>query len=227
MTRPPYSRLFEKLSYTFKDIDLLERALRHRSAGKDNNERLEFLGDAVLGLVVAEALAQAFPGAREGELSRMRANLVKGTTLAKIAQEFALGDYVLLGAGELKSGGHRRESILADAVEALIGAMYNEAGFDTTRVVVRGWFLARLQALSRGDKLKDPKTRLQEYLQSQNVALPVYELVEQAGMHHEQLFVVSCSTELMEQAVSARAASRKKAEQAAAELMLSQLQVES
>lgn len=227
MTGSAYSRLFDELSYTFEDVELLERALRHRSAGKDNNERLEFLGDAVLSLVMAEALAEAFPGAREGELSRMRANLVKGTTLAKIAKEFALGDYVLLGAGELKSGGHRRESILADALEALIGAIYNEAGFETTRTVVRSWFLPRLQVLARGDKLKDPKTRLQEYLQSQGASLPVYELVDQAGMPHEQEFVVSCSTQLLKQTVSARAPSRKKAEQAAAELMLSQLQVES
>ena len=165
MTQTSYSCLFEKLSYTFKDTALLERALRHRSAGKDNNERLEYLGDAVLGLIMAEALAEAFPGAREGELSRMRANLVKGTTLARIAKEFSLGDYVLLGAGELKSGGHRRESILADTVEALIGAIHMEAGFDTARATVRRWFSPRLQALARGDELKDPKTRLQEFLQ--------------------------------------------------------------
>lgn len=227
MTEPSYSRLFDKLSYTFEDTDLLQRALRHRSAGKDNNERLEYLGDAVLGLVMAEALAEAFPGAREGELSRMRANLVKGTTLARIAKEFSLGDYVLLGAGELKSGGHRRESILADVVEALIGAIHSEAGFETARVTVRGWYASRLQVLARGDELKDSKTRLQEYLQSQGAALPVYNLVDQEGMPHEQLFVVSCSTELAAQTVTARAASRKKAEQAAAEIMLSQLQVES
>ncbi len=227
MNRVSYTRLFGKLSYTFQDVELLERALRHRSAGKDNNERLEYLGDAVLSLVVAEALSEAFPGSREGELSRMRANLVKGTTLAKLAREFSLGDYVLLGAGELKSGGHRRESILTDTVEALIGAIYNEAGFEQARAVVRGWFVPRLQALARGDKLKDPKTRLQEYLQSQGASLPSYELVEQDGMPHEQFFVVSCKTDLIEHSVSARAASRKKAEQAAAELMLNELQVES
>lgn len=227
MTQASYSRLFEKLSYTFKDTQLLERALRHRSAGKDNNERLEFLGDAVLSVVVAEALAESFPAAREGELSRMRASLVKGTTLAKIAREFSLGDYLLLGAGELKSGGHRRESILADTLEALIGAIYYEAGFDATRLLVRGWFDVRLQALARGDNLKDAKTRLQEFLQSQGSPLPVYELVEQDGMPHEQTFVVSCTTQLYETTITARAPSRKKAEQAAAELMLNQLQVES
>ncbi|HCS25979.1 MAG TPA: ribonuclease III [Spongiibacteraceae bacterium] len=222
-----YPRLFERLSYTFQDIGLLERALRHRSAGKDNNERLEYLGDAVLSLVMAEALAEAFPAAREGELSRMRANLVKGATLAKIAKEFGLGDYILLGQGELKSGGHRRESILADAVEALIGAIHSEAGFETARATVRLWYSARLQALARGDELKDPKTRLQEYLQSQGAALPVYDLVDQEGMPHEQEFVVSCTTELAKEAVTARAASRKKAEQAAADIMLNRLQVES
>lgn len=223
MPDPGYSRLFDKLAYTFKDADLLERALRHRSAGKDNNERLEYLGDAVLGLVMAEALSEAFPGAREGELSRMRANLVKGTTLAKIAKEFSLGDYVLLGAGELKSGGHRRESILADVVEALIGAIHCEAGFETARSTVRHWFSSRLQALARGDELKDPKTRLQEYLQSRGAALPVYELLDQEGMPHEQFFVVSCATSIVKDVVRARAASRKKAEQAAAEMMLDQL----
>ncbi|MBB3046002.1 ribonuclease-3 [Litorivivens lipolytica] len=222
-----YRKLSNHLGYVFQDTALLERALRHRSAGKDNNERLEFLGDAVLSLVIAEALSQHFPSAPEGELSRMRASLVKGATLAKVAREFELGDYVLLGGGELKSGGHRRDSILADVVEALIGAIYTEAGFATARDCVQRWFKARMESLSSGEALKDAKTRLQEFLQARAEALPDYSLVEQSGLAHEQQFEVSCRTALHPEPVQARAGSRKKAEQAAAQAMLDILQSKS
>lgn len=216
--------LEERLGYRFADPALLDRALRHRSAGKDNNERLEFLGDAVLSLVIAEFLSERFPSAREGELSRMRSTLVKGVTLAKLAREFALGDYVLLGSGELKSGGHRRDSILADVVEALIGAIYTEAGFDVARQCVRTWFDARIDKIAPGEALKDPKTRLQEFLQAKGAALPEYELVDQSGQPHNQIFEVRCSTRLGGKIVTASATSRKKAEQAAAQQMLQLLQ---
>ena len=227
MTLSSHVALFERLGYTFADSRLLERALRHRSAGKDNNERLEYLGDAVLSLVIAEALIEAFPEAPEGELSRMRSSLVKGVTLAKLAREFSLGDYVLLGSGELKSGGHRRESILADVVEALIGAIYIEAGFDEARARVRDWFEPRLRSLASGDALKDPKTRLQEFLQARGGELPRYKLVKRHGQAHAQEFEVSCRVELLPDAVTARASSRKKAEQAAAQQILDALQVNS
>lgn len=221
---PDYRKLSDHLGYTFRDEALLERALRHRSAGKDNNERLEFLGDAVLSLVIAETLSGRFPDAREGELSRMRSSLVKGTTLARVAREFKLGDYVLLGSGELKSGGHRRDSILADMVEALIGAIYSESGFETARDCVLNWFRKRIESLSSGESLKDAKTRLQEFLQARAEPLPEYELVEQTGLAHEQQFEVSCVTRLHADPVVACAGSRKKAEQAAAQAMLDILQ---
>ncbi|WP_372781263.1 ribonuclease III [Litorivivens sp.] len=224
---PSYAALQERLGYQFVDEVMLERALRHRSAGKDNNERLEFLGDAVLSLVIAEYLSERFPAAREGELSRMRSTLVKGVTLAKLARELLLGDYILLGSGELKSGGHRRDSILADVVEALIGAIYTEAGFDEVRQCVRRWFAERIEQIAPGEALKDPKTRLQEFLQSKGVALPDYELVDQAGQPHNQVFEVRCRTQLGGKSVTASATSRKKAEQAAAQQMLDILQGES
>lgn len=227
MTASSYGSLYERLGYTFGDQCLLERALRHRSAGKDNNERLEYLGDAVLSLVIAEVLVEAFPEAPEGELSRMRSSLVKGVTLAKLAREFSLGNYVLLGSGELKSGGHRRESILADVVEALIGAIYVESGFDEARARVRDWFEPRLQSLASGDALKDPKTRLQEFLQARGADLPRYKLVNQRGQAHAQEFEVSCQVDLLPRAATARASSRKKAEQAVAQQILDALQVTS
>ena len=159
-------RLERKLGYTFKDRDLMVLALTHRSYAGRNNERLEFLGDAILNFVIGEALFHHFPQAREGQLSRLRARLVKGETLALLARGFEVGDYLRLGSGELKSGGFRRESILADAMEALIGAIYLDTGMDSARERIIAWLGPQLRELTPVDTNKDPKTRLQEFLQS-------------------------------------------------------------
>ncbi|HKK14468.1 MAG TPA: ribonuclease III, partial [Gammaproteobacteria bacterium] len=164
MTRSP-QELSRAIGYRFDDQRLLEYALTHRSAGSRNNERLEFLGDAVLGLVMAEALYRAFPRATEGELSRLRATLVKRETLAEVARALALGDYLTLGSGELKSGGFRRDSILADALEAVFGALYMDGGFEAAGRLIRDLFRERLEDLPSAAALKDAKTRLQELLQ--------------------------------------------------------------
>ena len=166
-------RLQRKINYQFKDKALLKQALTHRSAAKFHNERLEFLGDAILNLTIAEALYHQFPKSDEGDLSRMRATLVREPTLAGIAREFELGDYMLLGPGELKSGGFRRESILADCIEAIIGAISLDSHLAEASQVVRKWYQTLLQEIKPGDNQKDPKTRLQEYLQGHRLPLPV------------------------------------------------------
>ncbi|VTQ09361.1 ribonuclease III [Pseudomonas aeruginosa] len=174
-------RLERKLGYTFKDRDLMVLALTHRSYAGRNNERLEFLGDAILNFVIGEALFHHFPQAREGQLSRLRARLVKGETLALLARGFEVGDYLRLGSGELKSGGFRRESILADAMEALIGAIYLDTGMDSARERIIAWLGPQLRELTPVDTNKDPKTRLQEFLQSRGCDLPRYEVVDIQG----------------------------------------------
>lgn len=174
-------RLERKLGYTFKDRDLMVLALTHRSYAGRNNERLEFLGDAILNFVIGEALFHHFPQAREGQLSRLRARLVKGETLALLARGFEVGDYLRLGSGELKSGGFRRESILADAMEALIGAIYLDTGMDSARERIIAWLGPQLRELTPVDTNKDPKTRLQEFLQSRGCDLPRYEVVGYPG----------------------------------------------
>ncbi len=175
------TELARKLNYTFKDESLAELAVTHRSHGKRNNERLEFLGDSILNFVIAEALFKRFPEAKEGQLSRLRAQLVKGETLAEIAREMKLGDYLKLGSGELKSGGFRRDSILADAVEAIIGAIYLDSDMDVCRGYVLRWYKERLEQTNLQNTQKDSKTRLQEFLQSRRVALPEYELMSVEG----------------------------------------------
>ncbi|HLS98925.1 MAG: ribonuclease III [Porticoccaceae bacterium] len=216
-------RLASRLGYSFADQSLFLQALTHRSAGADNNERLEFLGDAVLSVVIAQWLFERFPSASEGELTRLRASLVKGSTLARIAKDLDLGECLQLGGGELKSGGHRRESILADAVEALIGAIYLEAGIDACRERVLHWFGERLGAIVLGSDEKDAKTRLQEYLQSRGQPLPIYDVVCTEGDPHNQIFTIACTVPGIGEPVSARASSRKKAEKRAAEQALSLL----
>eukprot|EP01030_Chromulinospumella_sphaerica_P019208 gene19208-19093_t len=171
-------RLERQLGYTFKDQELMVLALTHRSFAGRNNERLEFLGDAILNFVAGEALFDRFPLAREGQLSRLRARLVKGETLAVLARGFDLGEYLRLGSGELKSGGFRRESILADALEALIGAIYLDAGMEVARERVLAWLAGEFEGLTLVDTNKDPKTRLQEFLQSRGCELPRYEVVD-------------------------------------------------
>lgn len=214
--------LYSRLGYRFNDPTLLARALRHRSAGKDNNERLEFLGDAVLGFVIAEALFTRFPEAPEGELSRVRASLVQQATLASIARDLKLGEHLTLGPGELKSGGGSRESILADAVEALISAIYLDGGMAVCSARVMEWLGPRLAAL-REDSAKDPKTRLQELLQAKRAALPVYAIREISGKDHQQTFVVTCEVPLLKETLLGSGSSRKIAEQNAAQAALVKL----
>lgn len=217
------NQLSEKLGYQFNDPDLLFLALSHRSIDGPHNERLEFLGDAVLSLSIAEALYQKFPTANEGELSRLRSSLVKGETLAVVAQEFELGNYLRLGSGELKSGGYRRNSILEDAIEAIIGAVYLDSDFLTARALVLSWFKSRIDKLSLTDSLRDSKSRLQEYLQSKGLNLPVYELVKTEGPDHAQVFTVCCKVIDLNLSAQATGHNRRQAEQDSAKAVLDKL----
>ncbi len=219
------SALERRLGYTFDNKELLELALTHRSFKGANNERLEFLGDAILSFVIAEHLFQYFPRANEGQLSRLRASLVKGVTLAEIGKEFALGDHLNLGAGELKSGGFRRDSILADAVESIIGAIYLDSGHDECRNVVLRWYQKRLDGLSLEHTEKDPKTRLQEHLQSLRQPLPNYIVTEVSGVAHDQTFKVTCDIEALTVQTQGQGSSRRYAEQQAAKKALKLLGV--
>lgn len=221
-----FARLERGIGYQFKTASLLELALTHRSLGNQNNERLEFLGDSILNMVVAEYLYRQFPKLKEGQMSRQRAGLVRGTTLAEIAREFKLGDYILLGSGELKSGGFRRDSILADAVEAIIGAIFLDSGFDACRERVLSWYEARLDALSEKGIQKDSKTRLQEYLQSRQEPLPNYEVVNVTGEAHAQTFYVDCFVTLLNAKTTGEGNSRRIAEQSAARVALISLGIE-
>lgn len=211
------------IDYRFDDPDLLARALTHRSHGSPHYERLEFLGDGLLNGLVAELLYRRRPHAPEGDLSRLRSRLVRDSTLAEIAVELELGDQLRLGAGELRSGGHQRESILADVVEALIGAIYLDGGFEAVRAIVLELFDQREQALPSAERLKDPKTRLQEMLQGEGQQLPEYRVVAESGADHCKRFEVECSIGSLMGPVRAEAGSRRKAEQAAARLMHGQL----
>lgn len=210
------------LNYRFRDSALAALALTHRSVGKPNNERLEFLGDALLGAFVAEMLYEAHPKASEGELSRLRAQLVNGQALAEIARELELGDAIKLGPGELKSGGFRRDSILADAFEASLAAVFLDGGFEACRQVVRELFGERIATLQRSSK--DAKTRLQEWLQGRGHALPQYELVDSHGEDHAKIFDVRCTVaEPWPYSADASGSSRRQAEQDAAEAVLANL----
>ena len=214
-------RWLEKtLQFRFDDPRLFARALTHRSAKGRNNERLEYLGDAILDFVVSEALFRLRPRADEGDLSRLRSALVKDATLAAIATELDIGEHLILGSGERKTGGHRRQSILADALEALFGAIYLDAGFEVTKAIIERIYAERLDALPDAAELRDPKTRLQEWLQARKLALPVYELVEVTGQDHKQRFSVTCSVKELSQTTGGEAASRRRAEQRAARRML-------
>jgi len=207
----------------FRNPSLADLALTHRSAGKPNNERMEFLGDALLGVTVAELLFDAHPNASEGELSRLRSQLVNGQALAAIARDLDLGDKLKLGPGELKSGGFRRDSILADAFEALVAAVYLDDGYDACRQVVNRLFMPRIAELKRSSK--DAKTRLQEWLQGKGLPLPTYELIDSYGEDHAKTFDVSCSIDEPQSIrIEGRAGSRRAAEQEAAEAVLRRLQ---
>ncbi len=214
------TRLERALAYKFSDPALLELAITHRSAGKKNNERLEFLGDSLVNHIIAEALYQKFPQANEGEMSRMRAALVKGDTLAEVARELQLGEYLKLGPGERKSGGRRRGSILADALEAVAGAILLDSNVERCRECILTLFESRLDSLGEQPTRKDPKTELQEYLQGRHKPLPVYELQQAGGDDHKPQFHVKCILQKPALVVIGVGASRRKAEQAAAELAL-------
>lgn len=215
--------LARKLRLTFNDPKLLKRALTHRSAEHQNNERLEFLGDSVLGFVIAERLYEKFPEADEGVLSRLRATLVNQTALASLARQLELGDYLILGPGELKSGGYRRDSILSDAMEAIMGALLKDRGIDACRTWILELFSPSINQLTLSDWKKDPKTRLQELMQARGLDLPHYNLLTQSGLPHDQHFQVECRVALLSDTVCGEGASRKKAEQQAAERMLTHL----
>ena len=216
--------LKKALEYEFADEDLLRRALTHRSAPGKNNERLEFLGDAVLQLVVSEYVFRERDDAREGHLSRLRSTLVKDTTLAELAVELGVGDHLILGSGEKKTGGHRRASILADAIEAIFGAVYLDAGFDSARRVVERALGERMSNLPGKGELRDPKSRLQEYLQARQEPLPEYDLVRTTGKAHNQRFEARCRIASKDHVTTGSGTTRRDAEQEAATKMLSFLE---
>ena len=221
-----FRRLCTALDYFFDKPELLRQAMTHRSFGTPNNERFEFIGDSILNYTVARMLFDQFPKLSEGELSRLRARLVKGETLAVLARGFELGEYLRLGSGELKSGGFRRESILADALEALIGAIYLDAGMDVARDRVLAWLASEFETLTLVDTNKDPKTRLQEFLQSRACELPRYEVVDIQGEPHCRTFFVECQVALLNEKTQGQGASRRIAEQVAAASALIALGVE-
>jgi ribonuclease-3 len=215
------------LGLTFNNPELFNIALTHRSASANNNERLEFLGDSILGFVIARKLYELFPDACEGVLSRLRARLVNEESLASLARKHQLGDYLRLGSGELKSGGFRRDSILSDALEAIIGALFLDQGIDACQQWIEHIFAEKLQSLSLDNWQKDPKTQLQELMQSKKFDLPDYVLETMSGLVHEQTFKVKCTISLIKESCIGIGVSRKKAEQAAAEQMLELLNKDS
>jgi ribonuclease-3 len=216
-------QLSKALGYEFKNIHYLQSALTHRSMGAKNNERLEFLGDSLVNFMIADVLYHQFTKLPEGDMSRVRAHLVKGETLAVIGKEYQLSDYLVLGPGELKSGGYRRNSIIADSVEAIIAAVYEDGGLDVCRELVMRFYQHRLQELDPKKIGKDPKTRLQEWLQSRQEPLPEYSIISVNGAAHAQEFTVSCYVEKLNTKFEATASSRRKAEQRAAETALEAL----
>ncbi len=220
-----HSNLQEELGHRFRDQALLDRALTHRSHSADNNERLEFLGDAILNFVIADILYHRFPAAREGQLSRLRAKLVQRQTLAGIAREKSLGDCLVMGAGEMKSGGFQRDSTLSDVLEAIIGATYLDGDLEAARKMILDWFQGRLDDLSIENSQKDAKTRLQEYLQGKRSPLPDYVVVSMTGKAPDQVFEVECRSPLLDPATRGRGGNRRIAEQEAAARALAYLGV--
>ena len=223
--KPKYAALQRTIGYQFQEPALLVRALTHRSFGADNNERLEFIGDGLVNAVVADLLFSQYPDLDEGSLSRLRSKLVSKEGLAQLAELFELGPLVLLGAGERKSGGRHRASIMADTVEALAGGMLVEAGFGMASEIVASWFVADVASLDI-HTTRDAKTRLQEWLQGKGYPLPTYEVIAIFGDDHNQVFEVACSCKAAESREVGAASSRKKAEQKAAEAMLEILENE-
>lgn len=216
-------KLQKNISYQFNNIDLLKQALTHRSVSKNNNERLEFLGDSILGCVISRELYQRFPLIDEGQLSRLRSYLVRGQTLAKLAKTIKLSETLVLGQGELKSGGFRRESIQADAFEAILGAIFLDSDYLTVSGVVLKLYEDLLNDASPEDSLKDFKTQLQELLQKKGYSLPQYELIKTKGQDHDAIFYVRCIVSEYDLEVEREAKSIKRAEQACAESLLERL----
>ena len=214
------SWLEKTLQYRFKNVELFQLALTHRSASKRNNERLEFLGDAVLDFIVSDVVYHSRPDASEGDLSKLRASLVKDASLAELALELGLGEHLILGSGEQKTGGHRRESILADALEAIFGAVFLDAGFDAAKAVIDQVYRERYRTLPDEDDLRDPKTRLQEWLQARKMSLPAYELVGESGKDHKKRFSVACTVVEKALVTEGTSTTRRKAEQIAAREMI-------
>lgn len=223
--KPNLKNLQKTLGYQFANQDLLKQALTHRSAHHLHNERLEFLGDAVLGSVIATTLYQKFPKADEGQLSRLRAFLVKGKALAELAQDLSLGDYLTLGSGELKSGGFRRASILSDAFEAIIGAVLLDSDYQQAEGYILNLYEEKLTSMSINMASKDPKTSLQEWLQSRGHKTPEYEVTSSTGKDHAKLYWVECQVEYQLINITGQGASRKKAEQDAAGKVLDKILV--
>ncbi|UCD70078.1 MAG: ribonuclease III [Betaproteobacteria bacterium] len=211
------SAIERKIGHRFQNRSLLNQALTHRSYGVPHNERLEFLGDSILNCVIANLLYERYPEIAEGELSRVRANLVNQQSLADLASHLDLGEHVMLGHGEIRSGGSRRPSIQADALEALLGAVFLDAGFETVSRVIVSMFGPFMNSLDPAAVTKDPKTRLQEFLQGRRMSLPSYTVVDVSGQAHDQLFRVECRLEEMSICTSGEGASRRAAEQDAAE----------
>ncbi len=212
--------------YQFRQSELLEQALTHRSHSRSvNNERLEFLGDSVLNLIISNFIYRRFESASEGRLSRIRASLVKQETLAEVARKINLGDHIYLGGGELKSGGFRRDSILSDALEAVIAAIYLDSDYTQAETTVLQLFDDLLQAVDGDSSLKDPKTQLQEFLQGRQKSLPRYEVVQTDGKSHDQVFTVSCELVDLDLKSKGKGSSRKKAEQQAAHQLLTKLDI--
>ena len=216
-------KLQKNLSYQFSDIELLNKALTHRSVSKHNNERLEFLGDSVLGSIISEELYSRHSNIDEGQLSRLRSHLVRGNTLANLAKKLNISENLKLGQGELKSGGFRRESILADTFEAILGAIFLDSDYLTVKKVVLNLFSDLLNEARSEDSLKDFKTQLQELLQKKGYDLPKYELLQTRGKDHNAVFYVSCHVEVLKIKVEKNAKSIKRAEQACAQSILEEI----
>lgn len=216
-------QLQDRLKYQFNNQDLLKTALTHRSAGINNNERLEFLGDAILGCAIAEVLFEKVEHADEGKLSRMRSALVKKESLAQIGKALDIGSIMELGAGEVRSGGRKRDSIIADAVEAIIAAVFLDSNIEQAKQLIARLYGDRLKSLDPERQFKDPKTQLQELLQRHKHPLPQYDVIKISGDQHDQEFEVSCSVEKLSLKISGKGGSRRKAEQAAAEAMLKRI----
>ena len=217
--------LQKNLSYQFSDIELLYKALTHRSVSKHNNERLEFLGDSVLGSIISEELYSRHSNIDEGQLSRLRSHLVRGNTLANLAKKLNISENLKLGQGELKSGGFRRESILADTFEAILGAIFLDSDYLTVKKVVLNLFSDLLNEARSEDSLKDFKTQLQELLQKKGYDLPKYELLQTKGKDHNAVFYVSCHVEALNIKVEKNAKSIKRAEQACAQSILEEIKI--